>query len=349
MNKTLTSLLCCLLVLLYTPRAAKAQQYLRLDYKCEQPLFAFSKVHIIDKRVENQMVGFVQKGAFNRLEKIVFNGSLADSLGLFFQKKTATRKSGKALVFVLQDLFMSEQTGGFSETGRLKISGRLFLQQQDGTFAGLFTMDSTIVCSGMDVTQKMLRSVSKYFCFLAANIINCPVNKEEVYSLDDLYHLDSLELQQIPIFVNKPVAGVYKSYQSFKMNTPDIPGVVGIEDKGPGKISAYLLETTRRNKTRKIWLAKETVVYAASDGERIIKRFDGKCYEIKKADFGFYFDCPAAFSNNAAMWGGAIGGMAGAALASSINTGNRKLYRFKINPRTGRSIPMMPLAKESDH
>lgn len=322
--------------------AARAQQYLKLDCDCASPQIAFSKVHTIDNRAQGQLLGYVQKGAFNSQTKIEFKGSLADSLARFFQQDKAFVKSDKELALVLNYLFLSETSGAFNEDGKMKLSVRLFTQTADNRFSELLTIDSTFICTGFDVTHKMLRSVSKNFCLIAAELAARSADTSVSYALDELPYLDSLEMLQVPIFTGKPAAGIYKSYKSFMMNTPDVPMELEIRDREkPGRISVYKIAYNKKGDRKKVWLQGEPGIYAISDGENLIKSFEGGRYFLKRGGDGFYFDSPAIFSNEAQMWGAMLGGLAGAAVASSVTSAHMKLYRYKINPRTGRSVPVM--------
>lgn len=319
---------------------AFAQQLLHLDYNCKNTTTAFAQVKVIDNRPPNSLLGYVQKGAFNRLAPISFDGSLTDSLGAFFTSRTALHKEDKMLVLILNELFMSEHTGGLSEEGTLRLSLRLYVEIGPNAYAELATIDSVYSFTGLDVTKRLLRTVSGEFCWLSGKAGSYKPNITHTYSLDQLHHLDSLEMLEVPIFTQSPVAGIYKDYEHFKNNQPDIPTAIYVDDAHPKYPKVFRVSVKKNGKQSRSSDMKCPIIYAISDGERAYRFVDGAYYEIKKSELGLYYDRLATFSNNAAMWGGLIGGISGAMIATAINNKLAHTYRFRINSRSGRSSPV---------
>lgn len=329
-----------LLILLSALSNAVAQEYLQLNYNCESADLPFSNVAVIDNRVDNQLLGYIQKGALNRTEQIQFRGNLIDSLSQFFRTKSPKVNEQKTLVFVLNELFMNELTKEFSERGRLKLSLRLFSENSENRFSELLSIDSVYSVRGMDVTKKLLRSVSDQFCAIAQNLpaVNTDIQQQPDYSFEELHHLDSLETLTIPIYsADKPKAGIYKDYAHFKMNAPDIAADIVIEESRK-EIRIFRLYGAKK---KKIELENDGI-YAVSDGERLVKATSGGYFEIKKEGFQLYYDRPGSYSesNNAAVIGGAAFGLIGAIVASGISPDKSNLYRFRINHRKGNSVPI---------
>jgi len=332
--------LLCVLLAVMSSRMLYAQEFLHLNYDCGVPRIAFAQVHMIDKRNEGQLLGFVQKGAFNRETPIAFEGSLGDSLVHYFQQGNAAVHSDKKLVCMLEEFFLSEQTGAMSEQGRTKMSFRFFVSDGDkDNYHELLTLDTTFINKGLDVTQKMLRNVSEHYCAIANSLDRPVVSDLAGYTLEDLYQLDSIEMVRVPAFTEAPKAGIYKTYESFRTNRPDLPREIYIEPKYAGDVAVYQVWEKKSGAKKNVRLMGGA--YAVSDGKQVVRLYNDHFYTLYKAAFGFYFECPAVFNNNAAMWGSAIGGIAGGAIAGSIQRHNMKVYQFRINPRTGKATPVV--------
>jgi hypothetical protein len=304
--------------------------------------------------LENQLLGYIQKGLNNRVKAIQFNGKLADSLANFFVNKSPVA-GGQSLVFMLNELFMHEIDAG---RGRLKLSVRLFRETGEGKFVEFLAVDSVYSPHGMDVTKKLLRLVNEQFCEIArkaGEIKEVPDSTQRIYSLGELYKIDSLEKLDIPMYTAAtPKSGIYKNYQHFKMNTPDISTEMLIDTSKAKNIKVYRVFKV---KNKKVKLETEGI-YAVSDGNIILKATSaGEFYQLKKVDSDFYYERSGSFSgqgNSAAMmpfmYGGAVGGAIGAVIIiaadGSISLGPPvQRYRFRINHRRGNSIPVAVIEK----
>ena len=329
------------LYILVSSGLSRAQEhYLELNPDCNSTQSPFTSTLVIDNLADNQLLGFVQKGAFNRIEKIHYKGALPTTIGKFFTSNNSSEKSHN-LVVVLNELFLSETTKEFSESGRLKLALRLFTETDDGKYAELISIDSIYTVKGMDVTKKLLRSVSEQLCKISEQSKNTDLggheNKKQ-YHLTDLYKLDSLDKLDIPLYASAELArGIYKDYKHLKMNTPDDNSEIFIDLKKPDKIKVYKVYKANN---RKIQLETEGI-YAVSDGKRLYKATAKNFYEVKKIGNDFFYDRPAQLneSNVGAIAGGAAFGVVGALIGSGIS-GKASVYRYRINYRRGNSVPV---------
>ncbi|MBE9462286.1 hypothetical protein ACFP1I_13690 [Dyadobacter subterraneus] len=316
--------------------------YLELNPNCPAIQSPFTKVQVIDNLANKDLLGFVQKGAFNRREQIRYDGSIADTLGKYFITNNSSDEKSRELVVVINELFLSETTGTFRESGSLKLSIRLFSENPDGNFSELFSIDSVYTVKGMDVTKKLLRSVNDQFCKIsekAAGFQQKNLESSRSYTLSDLYMLDHLEKLSVPFYVaEKPVGGIYRQYNALKVNKPDEACEIFVDDANPKKIRVYKLY---KIKNRKFRLDTEGI-YAVCNGERVYKATPFGFYEVRKTGTDFFYDRPASISeaNNGSVVGAAAFGLAGAVLASGLMDNRPKVYRFKINYRYGNSIPV---------
>ena len=313
---------------------------LLLKPECENLKSPFTKVQVISNLQDGQPLGFIQKGAFNKRQEIIYEGSLSSDITKFFTSNQSSTAGEKQLIVVLNQLFMSETTGDFSETGRLKISLRLFSNLGAEAYSEILNVDSIYTFKGMDVTKRLLNSVNEQFCQIGKAAITEGLKSHEnqrIFSLDQLSQLDSLEKLDIPMYtVNTPKMGIYKDFKHLKLNTPDDSSQIIVDAENPSKVKVYKVY---RVKNRKIMLEPEGI-YAVSDGEKLYKATSKSYYRIKKRGADFYYDRPASIteSNPAAIAGAAAFGMMGALLMSGGSEGGAKWYRFKINHRKGNSV-----------
>lgn len=307
---------------------------------CNPSKKTFATVRVIDKRPGVQMIGFVQKGGFNRLAEVTFNGSLADSIGQFFVNKNSVNSSnGKELVVILNEFFLSEKTEALSETGRFKLSIRLF-STSDEKFRELIHIDSLYEFNAMDVTKRLLRSVSERLCEIARKATDLDATlkaKDSVlYSFNDLLAIDSLDKSKIPIYTTSHIkAGIYKNFEQFKANSPDSVAIY-IEALNSKNIKVFSWD---KQKNKRFRISNESI-YAVCDGVMLVRANSRGFFEMKKEgnDFFYIGQTSTSSTSNVAMWGAAFG-LIGAAIASGAER-NTTLHKFKISYLKGNSIPI---------
>ncbi|WP_090153112.1 hypothetical protein [Dyadobacter soli] len=296
----------------------------------------FTDVEVLDLREGQKLVGFIHKGITNKPEQIVFTGNMADSLVPFFKAPNGDLKTPKKLVFILNELFMNENTKSVPKTGKLKLSTRLFIKNDLETYSEILTTDSIFTVKGFDVTKKLFRLVSDELCNLSKTAAKTENNRERpVLTRSELEHFDSLEISKLPIFSNqKPTSGIFKDYSHFKENKPDIEAEILVEKSKKGKFTAYRIFGSRRKKVQ----LETSGFYAISDGIKLFKATSEGLFEIKKIDHKLFYDRAGSFTDpgNAGIYFG----MAGAMIAFSLSPHKINLFRFKINHRRGNSIPM---------
>jgi hypothetical protein len=324
---------------LFSAHFVQAQIKLTIDYNCKDSTSGFSNIEVIDNRERQEFLGYIHKGLVNSSKQIVFEGSISDSLALFFKGKNKSVCNQKPLIFILNELFMNENTLDIAENGKLKLSVRLFLENESGKYSEILTIDSIFTIKGIDVTKKLLRSVSDEFCTISQIADAKKFDDEKpTFTRDEIYKLDSIEISRIPIFSNqKPNSGIFKDYKHFKENNPDIATDILIEQSRKGKIVAYRLYGAKKKKV----LLEPTGLYAISDGMNLYKATSAGFFEIRRANQNLYYERPGSFTdaNSGTVWGIYLG-VAGAFIALSKSPSRSYLFRFKINHRRGNSIPI---------
>jgi hypothetical protein len=316
-----------------------------LSYACPGVQKSFDKVLVIDNRIENNILGFVNRGMFNRIEPVVFNGTLPVSLAKFFKSKDTLNNKGRELIILLNDLYVSEKREFSNETGRLKITMRLFYKTGYDQYVKIQTVDSSYLVSAIDVTDKLLKSVSLQLCAISKQvsefILSDSLNSTG-YTLNDLHHLDSLEKLEIPIYITSvPRTGIYRNFYQFKMNDPE-PATISIDQSNPDKIKAYFWDSIKQ---KKIKIEKDSV-YAIFDGTTLLKATSIGFYKLYKSGMDYYYFGQTSFTvskDPEIMWG-LMFGLIGSSIAYALDKDDQ-LYKFKINHLKGNSIPVSVLKK----
>ena len=312
-------------------------EYLHFNSKCKDSVSPFTKVNVIDKRSTEQTLGFVQIGGFNRIARVKFTGNLPDSLAAFFKNSDSTKMDGSELAISLYELYLSEKEEGFTETGRLKLCMRIFEKTREGNFAECYAIDSIYKFQAIDVTVKLMNSVSEHLCEISQSLIisrNDTFLSSKRYTYEELINLDSIEKLEIPIYTTtKYKCGIFANYDQFKMNLPET-SIIEIDTSNCKNIKVYKYDSGKTNRTR----LDNHSCYAVSDGNIVLKATAIGFYKLEKINSDFYFDGQTSFSNanNVAMWTLAAG-MIGAAVASGAER-NYQRFRFKINYRKGNSV-----------
>jgi hypothetical protein len=315
-------------------------QYLSFDFTCGNKQ-ARSSIISIDRRTNPQLLGYMPIKRHSGLANVRFKGALADSVGIFFASQSADQD--KERVLILENFFLN--CG--SSPAKLILSLRLYSQTSKDTYAPVCSIDSIYQLSGDPFAR-----INELFCEisdLANNEIIKATPDTAFVSRAGLNHLDSLEKLNIPMYVaSKPASGIYKDYEHFKMNQPDIGTDIFITVTQKGVVE---VDRTHKGKKRKVKLSPMGI-YAVSDGDRILKVTpSGEYFEIVKRGFDFYYDRPGYFyddpnnfSSNYFPGGGRIGTTPSGDLAiriggpKQINTS--PVYQFKINYRKGYSVPV---------
>jgi hypothetical protein len=318
------------------------EHHLVLNPACSNVQSPFTSTHFIDNLADKQFLGYIQKGAFNRIEKIHYADTLPKTISKFFTQTNLSAHKPQELVIILNELFLSENTGDVSEVGRLRLSMRLFAETSPAKFSEILSVDSLYTVKGLDVTKKLLNSLSEQLCNIAAQAaatkLGMHENKAE-YLLEELYKLDSLDKLHIPLYASKEMPrGIYKDFNHLKTNTPDDDSEIIIDAKKPDKIKVYKIY---KASNRKIQLQTEGI-YAVSDGQRLYKATSKNFYEVKKIGSDLFYERPAIMSegNTGGLIGGSAFGLMGYMVGSAISDSKARTYRFKINYRRGNSIPV---------
>lgn len=176
--------------------------------------------------------------------------------------------------------------------------------------------------------------------YIRSNHLTTPMKYLAVVLLASIACLSSLAQDAImPIAVEKPVRGLYKSFEEFKYNVPSIRDSFNI--RGHARTAPKWKGTTSYKPYYEETGARAYGLWGFSDGEHCFFYHDGEFFEVSldSAVLGFYAYASqgsegmlvgAAMSPSSAGTGMAL---AGYAIADELNKKTRKFYF--MNPYSG--------------
>lgn len=326
-----------ILFLLFSGSLFAGNDYLKLNYDCKPAKGGFDHVKVIDKRLNNQLLGLVLVGGFDKTKELKFEGSLTDSLAQFFTRTDTTKTEGRNLTIMLYELFASEKLEGIGSLGRVKFSFRFFVDNNDGMYRELALVDTVYIFNAMDATKKLIRSVSEHMCEVAEYVsaLELPSKEKLAYSSSQFDVLDSLEKLQIPIYnTTKYKRGLFSDYEHFKNNDPD-GTLIEIDTTEMDRIKVYKVDTVKGKRIH----VTHWKFYAASDGVSLVKATTKGIYLLEKIGSDFYYDGETSFYSKVggdAIAMGLMFGMVGVLAAPSKTSA----FHLRINYFSGHSIPI---------
>ena len=282
-----------LLISVLTPALSHCQtEYFEFDRSCKVGWpTGRQEIKCIDNRADRQILGFVHKGMGNKLTEVKYQGSLPDSLSLFFQNVSVKND----IVLMLNEFAIWEYKDQSGEYGRFKLSMRFFKKSDGDRYQEFMTHDSLYVFKSIDVTKKLLKGISTTFCVLiqsAQNQYPIAVENGEFYKMDELLNLDEIEKSKIPFYaIEVPKPGIYANYKELSQNSPSIPCEISIDDSDPDKLKIY--RTNAKGKKVKV-LNQD--IYAVSDGSRFYKSLSMGFFQIVKEQNDFYYVRPQGYA-----------------------------------------------------
>lgn len=268
----------------------------------------YTAIQYVDSRYDTSSMGIVQLGAFNRkarvVPKIPFSTQLTNTLHALTD---SSAKEGK-LLFQFRQFNFAEITGAVSEKGYCYIRADLYANK-NGRYQKLNSIDTVLLIKSMDVTRALLRNGSKLISnFIAGNLLKEPADSN-VYSFNDIQHMDSIEKLKIVAYNTTVYAdGLYTSYASFMNLVPDKQ--VTVEEK-KGKISSVKMADGNGAMVK---IKRKDIYAIVYKGQPFIAT-EYDYYPLEKRDDDFYFTGKAKVTADqgavmaASFFFGIIGGL----------------------------------------
>ena len=296
----------------------------------------YSRIKVLDSRIDTLDMGFVQTGISNEKTRVYFETPLSVQINNLMGELIDSNAKEGELLFQLRKLNFSEITT-MSEVGLCNLRAELYANKGD-VYLKLASVDTLIRISAMDVTKSLLKKGGVTISDLISKNMKREPMSNETYTFADIQQIDYTERRRTPVYnVEKYTDGLYNTFNSFKKQQPD--GQAIIEKSDPYKIVA---KTILKNGKTKVTNCKEVfaIIY---QGEIYIATDYGFSLMKKKND-DFYFTGRATVSadQNKVMVASLMFGLLGAAIASSDNSA---LFYIKLDHKNGRFIRLKELTE----
>jgi hypothetical protein len=264
--------------------------------------FYIEKVY--DGRQFKENIGTVQKGAFNTKVLSNFEKPFTDELYDYLSIVCPKQENKKKIAIRINDLYVSELTRSFSETGYATIVLDIIEQRNDVNYS-VGTFSSTIESNGMDVTNKHDERLKEVLQNCLSEYIKTEEKNKTLMLFDPNQHANRT-------ISATPLKGIYLTYNDVLNNKPLDDSNFSVSDKN----DKYILI----NNTTKL---KELNYYGFSDGQNFfinVSKYARDRYYAKTDIIGNkYYIENVLYNPNNAIAMVAMFGLIGVAIASAAS------------------------------
>ncbi|MPQ47791.1 hypothetical protein GCQ56_12340 [Marinifilum sp. N1E240] len=272
----------------------------------------YSKIELLDCRIDTSHLGVVQVGMLNRKAKVIPEVSLSSQLNDIMSEIIDSSALNGELLFQIRKLSFAEITKATSEKGYFYLRAVLYSKQGE-RYHKLSDIDTLSIVKGMDVTKKIFRTGSKVMTDFISQNLNKEVKDLESYSYHEIVKLDSCEKRKLKLYNTKNYKdGLYYTFGSFRDQEPD--NEVFVKRRKDLSIASVKVH----DEFNQLVKVKSKNIYAiVEDGQAYIATKYGY-YNLCKSDDYFYFvgDVEATANSADVVAAGAFFGVLGGLLAS---------------------------------
>lgn len=264
--------------------AQEKVKYFELDAKDVKAVgSSYGAIRFLDSREDTSSYGIVRIGTLNKEAAVLTQVPLEKQLSDLLAKSNGSATPSGELVFQLRRLKFVEKAEAENEYGYCFFRANIFTPYENG-YSLVSAIDTFIVVESNDVTNLILDEANKAVVkFFTASLNKAP-KPMDALSYNEILKIDSIEKLKIKVYnTDEYVNGVYKTFLSFKNQTPDYSLFsITFED---GEITG-LKAKNRKGKVIKI---KSDNVYAiVNNGKPFISAQFGY-YPLVKNNNEFYF------------------------------------------------------------
>jgi hypothetical protein len=250
----------------------------------------FSNVEIIDNRLDTSNLGFIQKGALNRLVPVTTPQPFMDELGNSIIKlvNDASKQEGTLLINIRQ-FALSEFLGKGGENGVFRFSAVFYLKH-DSLYRKVLTVNTNVVVKAGfgDVTQKLLDTVPEVlgnFVQQVASFEPAHADSMSRFTAVNFESLDYMEKETIPVYnSDMPQKGLYATFDEFRNNRPSRQVII-VHKYTAEQPKVYEIKADGK-KGKQI---KPDQFYVVYDGEKMFISGTYGLHTLSKRDDDFYF------------------------------------------------------------
>jgi hypothetical protein len=306
----------------------------------------YKTIRFLDSRTGNKAIGIVDIGLFKNAEaNLAPKKPLEDQLAAVISALTDSTAGDGELLFQLHRLRFTEKIG----TRYFYLIADLYARSGK-VYKRLANID-TVLLFRFEYWNELVYEESKIITgFIAHNLLK--ESKDSVtYNIADVEHIDSIDKRSIPVFnAENYTDGLYKNWQSFKAQVPDVPAIVKA-DKDGSISSVRVIDSTGE----KVKVHSKDVYALVYRGQTYIATPFGYYILLKSTDNNFYFTGDIKIAASRGEMGGgfdafrAMGGLGfgivGAVLATAAN---QETYLVMIDYRIGRFIHLQRVIKADE-
>ncbi|SFE96422.1 hypothetical protein SAMN05518672_11356 [Chitinophaga sp. CF118] len=187
-----------------------------------------SDIRVINAVSDSSMLGYVQTGMFNRWMEARPDKPYTQFLQSYVNRKYESiyRKNTAHMVWVIQELRISERTFNMSEKGFLHLKAMAFTSNDNETFKYLIQLDTILVTGGMDVTHKHGDNIADALQILLEQSLKKSAQTDSpAYSLATIREKALQRYQKPALQSNEHVDGIYLTFEEFINDQPSIKNI----------------------------------------------------------------------------------------------------------------------------
>ncbi len=190
-----------------------------------------SGIQIINAVSDSSSLGYVQTGMFNRWKEAGPDKPYTEYLQSYLDRRYSPtyKKGGVQLVWVIQELRISERTFNMSEKSFLHLKAISFAGSNGDTFRLAAELDTILVKGGMDVTHKHGENITAALQILLDRSLIKDVTSQNVdnpvYTIAAIRE-KALQRYHVPALQAKEHAdGIYLTFKEFINDQPSISDI----------------------------------------------------------------------------------------------------------------------------
>ena len=275
-----------------------------LEDKNDTPIgLNFSIAKVYDGRQFKENIGTVQKGAFNKKVLANFEKPLEEEILNYLA--VILPSGNKKIAIRINDLYISEFTKAFSETGFATIVLDV-IEQKEGTDYIVGTYSYAAEGNGMDVTNKHDYRLKEALIQIMTEYKNTPQDKKTQIVFDSNQVVANRNLAETP------KKGIYLTYADVLNNKPFAEDF-NFSNKNE---KFYVLDASGKDKSN---------YFGFSDGINfyinVSKYASSKFYAKTEVIGNKYFIEDITYNPNSVVAAGAMFGLLGSLVASTVTSG----------------------------
>jgi hypothetical protein len=312
----------------------------------------FSKVRVLDKRIEKDAVARLKFNAHTGLELINTRNEFSEALAEYCHETLETAGPTEQDLTIIVYRFFAEEldtnTNGNREYGRFRFSADFFVGDRDGKYRLVGIAEESATAKGYNVTDELISLAGNTIQSAYRNARKQAAPSSQSFTSDFVEQYDLATISQAQPFTGVlPELACYDTWNDFLAMRRNPEMTVSVGEK-PKTVGYYRVD--RKGKTSKLY---------TNPGKIFV--YNGKVYyglrstywELNREHQSYYVTLPVYVQKKgpgsaSVIAFGIIGGIVGGMIASGTNQDVLEYYRCKVDSRTGELVPLEPVSGLKD-